>query len=369
MNKMRLVYIITLPDIGGAQVHLYEVISKLPTSIEPYVILGRAGWLSEKLKTVTKNIYIVNELVRQIAPVKDIQAVYIIGKILKSVQPDLVHCHSSKAGFIGRIAAKLTGIPVVFTAHGWAFTEGVSSKKRKIYRLLETFVGYLSAKIICVSEYDRQLGLRSMSVHAHKLVTIYNGIDILTEHVEKQSSSILRLVMIARFSDPKDHVTLINALDLLIKSGIRFCVTFVGDGPNLAKIKKLVNQMNLNEYVNFLGQRIDIHEILCTHDIFLLISKWEGFPISILEAMREGMPVIASDVGGVREAVDEGKTGFLIPRNDANYLAEKLKCCYMHPELIQEMGLQGQKRFEAEFTSKIMMGKIMKVYQEILYKC
>ena len=156
-RPVKIVYIITLPDLGGAQTHLYEVIVNIINyGYEPILITGREGWLTEKLEKEGIKCHIVTDLIRPIALRHDYRAVMRIKEILRQERPTLVHCHSSKAGVVGRIAAHCSHIPVIFTAHGWAFTDGVKPLKRKIYAFIENLIGYWTNKIICVSEYVRE---------------------------------------------------------------------------------------------------------------------------------------------------------------------------------------------------------------------
>lgn len=362
----KLLYIITLPDLGGAQVHLNELISKLPKNIDPYIIIGQEGWLSEKLRERTKNVFIVNSLIRPISPLNDIKAVFKIKKIMQNIQPDIVHCHSSKAGFIGRFAAKLCYVPSVFTAHGWAFTEGVSPRQQKIYKFLEKRMAAWTAKIICVSEYDRKLALSVMPEYEYKLSAIHNGImDTQIRLAEKYQPDIFRMVMVARFSSPKNQKQLIDAVDELNAEGFMIQLHLIGDGPQYEYCLKYAMSKVYGERIKFLGARQDVDSLLANYDVFCLISKWEGFPISILEAMRAGLPIIASDVGGVSEAVEDGKTGFLIPRGDIESLKDKIKYYYLQRETIAAMGLMGRIKFKKYFTTDIMMEHILDIYQEL----
>jgi len=366
MKKIcKILYIITLPDLGGAQVHLYGLISNLPKNITPYVIIGKKGWLSEQLELLTPNVYFVPTLVRQISFKNDIKAILDIRELIQEIKPDIIHCHSSKAGFLGRISAKMCGVPVVFTAHGWAFTEGVSAKKRFIYKNIEKMMAKFTKKIICVSNYDRQLALDLMPEYIEKLVIIHNGIpDRQYEKLEQQL--VFNLVMIARFSSPKDQIFLIYAIEELLKERLNIQLNLVGDGPNFSLAKEIVEKLQINQCVKFLGARTDIEDILSKNDIFLLISNWEGFPISIIEAMRQGLPVVASNVGGVSESVIDGKTGFLIPRGNKEALKEKIKELYEKRNLCYEFGQNGRKRYLENFTSDKMVEKIIKIYEEIL---
>ena len=143
-------------------------------------------------------------------------------------------------------------------------------------------------------------------------------------------------------------------------------LSFVGDGPQLAAVRDESRQLGIGESVSFLGERFDIAAILSQAHIFALASNWEGFPLSILEAMRAGLPVIASDVGGVAEAVVDGVTGFLIPSGDLNALQARLSTLVESPSLRRTMGKSGRARYEADFTLEQMLQKTLAVYQKAL---
>ena len=368
-KTVKILYIITRSNLGGAQVHLFDLISHLPKHIRAYIAIGEQGWLYDECEKQGITVYHVESLVRQISPIKDVQAVLQLKKIITEVQPNIVHCHSSKAGLLGRIAAKICGIPTIFTAHGWAFTEGVAPPKRFVYKLLENMAAQWTARIICVSEYDRKLGLTAMQDSADKLVTIHNGTtDVNEQDTQHHSiaSDSLRLIMVARFISPKDHALLLRALAVLQTAGIRFTTTLVGDGPNLQACQQLAHELGISENVQFVGARSDVHRLLARQDIFVLTSNWEGFPISILEAMGHRLPIVASDVGGVHEAVIDGETGFLIPRGNVDCLVEALQELHNNAELRNRMGINGRQRFEDYFTVQSMVKKIVEVYEEVI---
>jgi len=142
--------------------------------------------------------------------------------------------------------------------------------------------------------------------------------------------------------------------------------TLVGDGPNLPECQQLAIELGIGENVQFVGARSDVHRMLARQDVFVLTSNWEGFPISILEAMGHGLPIVASDVGGVHEAVIDGETGFLIPRGDIDILVGRLRALYQNAELRTRMGINGRKRFADYFTVDIMVRKILGVYEEVI---
>jgi len=373
-EKLRkIVYIITLPDLGGAQSHLYEVMVNINKyGYQAFLITGRGGWLTNKLEAKGIACYVVPDLVRPISPIHDYKAVGGIERILQQVQPALVHCHSSKAGIIGRIAAFRCHIPSVFTAHGWSFTDGVSLVKRKLYSLIENIVGYGTNIIICVSEYDRKLGVQHLPAHKDKMVTVHNCIPDMPECVRDWEhiplGEWLNIIVVARFSPPKKNIQILHLLRRMLDMGEKITITFVGDGPELAQAKEEASKLKLENNTLFLGARTDVPQILPKYDLFLLLSNWEGFPISILEAMRAGLPVIASNVGGVNEALKDGENGFLIDVDDNNLL-EKIREIKDNKKLLIKMGMNSRERYRNEFLSDKMIIPIAKIYNQIIYNC
>lgn len=363
----KIAYVITLPDLGGAQSHLYEVMVNIRGyGYKPFLITGRKGWLTEKINTMGIDCYIVPDLIRPISPIHDGKAVKQIKEILQQEQPVLVHCHSSKAGIIGRIAAHICHISTVFTAHGWAFTDGVNPLKRKIYAFIENLVGYWTDRIICVSEYDRRLGMSYLSAHKGKMLTIHNCIQDLPDCVRDWKKNpvgeVIKIIVVARFSPPKKNIQILHLLREMLDKGLKLSVTFVGDGPQLALAKKEARKLKLENEAVFLGSRTDVCNLMPEFDLFLLLSNWEGFPISILEAMRAGLPVIASDVGGVNEAVTE-KTGIVI-KNDGE-LIKIIKIFVSEKRMFEDLGVSGRNLYLNQFTSQVMMRQINDVYREV----
>lgn len=304
-------------------------------------------------------------LARPIHPAGDLRAYLQIRAALKALRPQLLSTHSSKAGWLGRLAARSLGIPVVFTAHGWAFTEGVAQPQRTFYLWAERLVAPLADRIITVSHYDRQLAIRCGVGVPEQLITVHNGMpDVSPSLRARPEVDPPRLVMVARFGAQKDHATLLRALREL--RDLPWSLDFIGGGAGREAIERLARFEGLTERVRFLGPRPDVAELLAQAQIFVLASHWEGLPRSILEAMRAGLPVVASDVGGVREAVDHGKTGLLVPRGDVGALRAALEQLLMQPETRRRMGTAGRARYEAHFTFDRMLAETLQVYEAVL---
>jgi glycosyltransferase involved in cell wall biosynthesis len=364
---MNIAYIVTRADpIGGAQVHVRDMARAVrEAGHQASVMTSGSGPFVDDLRTQGTPVLLMEHLSMPIAPVRDYRAYREIQRALTGLRPDLIAAHSSKAGTLARLAGRSLRIPVVFTAHGWAFTPGVPDSHAALYRRVERLVGPLASRIITVSEFDRRLALEARIAPPGRIVTVHNGIpDTDTAPRADPTRSPPRLVMVARFMAQKDHRTLFQALANL--TGHPWEVDLIGDGPLMEAMRQLAASLGLSGRVRFLGQRMDVGAILAESQAFLLISNWEGFPLSILEAMRSGLPVIASAVGGVEEAVQDGETGFLVPRGDPAALAERLTRLLVDPDLRGRLGAHGRRRFETSFTLDHSVQRTLAVYRSVL---
>jgi glycosyltransferase involved in cell wall biosynthesis len=300
-----------------------------------------------------------------ISPFRDLRALKQLRAILKTLQPDLVSTHSSKAGALGRVAARSLNVPVIHTAHGWSFTVGIPSRQAALYRRVEWMAALMAAKIITVSDFDRQLAISQGVAAGDKLVTIHNGMPDIDQALRADPSrSPVRMAMIARFEPQKDHKTLFHAL-----AGLRnqeWHLDLIGDGPLLPQTQELARQLGVADRCQFWGQRMDVAARLAEVQAALLITNWEGFPRSILEAMRAGLPVIASSVGGIAESVRDGETGFTVPRGDVHLLRERLQQLLADPDLRTRMGQRARKRYEQEFTLEHTVTRTLNVYHDLI---
>jgi len=367
-GRSKVLHLITKGDLGGAQTHLLDLVSCLVQKFDISVAMGYKGPLWDELFKRGIPVYHVPSLDRAVAPVKDIKGVMEIIKLLKKVSPDLICTHSSKAGILGRFAARVCGVPVIFTAHGWAFANGVPGIKKQLYASLENIAARWTDRIICVSEQDRMLALKHGVGDSSQLSTVYNGIPILANEKYRAKPGLkdpVRLIMVARFSKQKDYPLFLQVLSE-IQTNTAFTADLVGDGPMLQQCKQYASQIGITDKVNFLGSRTDVPELLGRAQVFVLSSNWEGFPISILEAMRAGLPVIASDVGGVNESVIDGETGILVPRGDSLRLKAALSKLIEDPRLRIKLGNNGHKRFMQKFTLEHMLSNTLDVYGQVL---
>jgi glycosyltransferase involved in cell wall biosynthesis len=357
---MRVLYLITRADLGGAQVHLLDLLAGFRNRLDPVVAVGEEGFFTDSVRRLGVSCHIVPHLVHAVSPVNDWRAFREVATLIQAINPNVVHAHTSKAGVIGRMAAWWSGKPSVFTAHTWCFAEGTSWKWRVVGIPSEKLAGRVGSAIINVSDANRRLAIERRIGRPGRVLRIWNGIADVSQRAQPSAPGPPTIVMVARFAPQKNHALLLRAV-AGIDRPLR--VLFVGDGPTEPALQDEARQLGIEDRVHFLGSRMDIPDILASAHVFALPSNWEGFPLSILEAMRAGLPVIASDVGGVSEAVADGSTGFLAGPSDLDTFRDRLLSLVETPALRERMGRAGRERYEANFTVERMLNRTLTVYR------
>lgn len=363
---MRILYVVTSAGFGGASMNVLLLMKYMVKEGHKVgLVSANERRLITEAKKLGVEVFVNPYFVRRLHPLNDLRAFIPVYKAIKEFKPDLIHAHSTKAGLIVRFWSALLNVkPVIFTAHGWAFTEGRKYWKRWLLAKIEKIAGIATTKIICVSNHDKELALKFKVAPPDKLTVVYNGVgpeQFLGKQKNKANQEVV-VTYVGRFAPPKDLTTLLEAVKSL--DGVK--VLMVGDGELRSGVEKHILKNGLSEKVFLLGEREDVPEILSNSDIFILPSRWEGLPFTIIEAMMAGLPVVASKVGGVPELVDEGITGFLVPPGDHLSLAQAIKKLADDKNLRERMGKAGQEKALRLFTVERMLNETVKVYEEVL---
>ena len=363
---MRILYIITKSEAGGAQTHVYQL-SKyfIGKENEVGIMSYPGGWLEKEARKLGVKFYPNKYFSNWPGPIRTVKAIKEIRKAVKDFKPDLVGCHSTAAGFWGRLAIR-NRTPTIFTAHGWAFTKGTPFLRKCLAILIEKIAGKFCSKIICVSDFDKNLALKYKITSPNKITFIHNGVEI--QHLEQFEHSNIQIVFVGRLAQPKDPLLLLesfNSLPSELKN--RSQISIIGEGPKKKELEKFIKEKKLKEKVKLLGSvsRGKVFEILRKSDVFVLISNWEGFPYTIIEAMSCGLAIIASDVGGIKEAINED-CGILVRRGDKEEIKNALGKLLKNPSLIREMGQNAQKRVREEFSLEKMLFETEKLYKLLI---
>lgn len=364
---MKIAFVVTRSDaVGGAQVHIRDLGSALLLAgHEPVVFAGGEGPWFDQLRQRGIPLVPLRHMARRISPISDLRALFELRRRLKELQPDVVSTHTAKGGVLGRLAAASLRLPVMFTAHGWTFTDGVSRFKAGVWRLAEQLVGRLAGRIVTVSEFDRRLAMKARIAAPDRILTIHNGMpDIAPEFTADAGADAPHLVMVARFEEQKDHRTLLLALSRLKE--LPWSLSLVGGGPLESSMWTLCVELGLVDRVNFLGARSDVARILSTAQIFVLCTFWEGLPRSIIEAMRAGLPVMASAVAGIPELIDDEVSGLLCAPGDVQDATRQLKRPIESSNLRTQMGVCARQRYLDGFGFERMFTRTLHTYEVLI---
>lgn len=376
MSQQKILQLVTLSEMGGAQKVVYYLAAGL--NREKFAVTVACGpggelvgWL-KKLPAV--KVIELDCLKREISPLKDALCLLQLYRLFKSGGYDIVHCHSSKAGILGRLAAYLAGVPkIFFTAHGWGIGEWQPFLLRRLFILAERLAGRVNTRVVSVSEYDRKKGMAFKLVDAAKIVVIYNGVP---DNVPSKANGItvrgefgfgVGNVVIGttmRLALPKQPLLFLEAAKRLLAEDMdRYRFIIVGDGPLRSQCQEYISQNKLQGQVILAGNREDVPRLLTAFDISALFSAYEGLPLTIIEAMLAGVPVVASNVGGVGEVVVHGETGYLVSGPDIGTAVEYIKGLADNGELRAKMGLAGRKRAKELFDLDVMIGRYEQLYR------
>ncbi|MDQ2711763.1 MAG: glycosyltransferase family 4 protein [Acidobacteriota bacterium] len=359
---MKILYLVTKSERGGAQVHVLDLVRTLRGRIEPVVACGDDGFLIDECRKLGVEVHIVPDLVHPIRPLQDARAVVAVSSLIRRCCPDIVHGHTSKAGLVARLAGSLTRTPALYTVHAWSFV-GTAGRAKLMVTGLERAMRFAGGTVIEVCRSNFAMARRLGVVNPARHLTIWNGMPDTPSRACRIADSHrpIRLLMAARFAVQKDHASLLYALAGIDAS---WQLTLAGEGPQKVEMEQLSRQLGLQDRVIFTGDTDQVESLLASSDIFVLSSMHESLPLSIIEAMRAGLPVIATDVGGVSELVTEGVTGYLVPRSDVGLLTERLRRLITSPETRSHMGRHGRVRYERDFKVETMAGAVLSLYRE-----
>lgn len=360
---MRVVLVITKGEVGGAQTHVAELCGALRDRCEFLVLIGgpHESPLRGTLTAMGIPVESVGELSNKVTPRSLIANVRRVAECARSWGADVIHVHSSVASVVGRVAGRLSGIPVVYTVHGFAFKPEFPTSLRLFAFVGETLLAPFSKHVICVSPAERELALR-LGVSNSRVSVIANGISDSPLRADP-SGEPPTVIMVARMAFQKRHDLLLEALTALRTRDVALPRTLLaGDGPLGAGLRDAAAASGLS-CVTFCGDLSDIAATLAQSQLFVLLSRYEGHPISVIEAMRAGLPILASDLPAMRGLISDGVEGMLTS-DDPDQIAAALERLIRDPVLRGRMGAAARRRYECEFSAASMAEQVAKVYGE-----
>jgi len=382
-HTYKILRIIARLNIGGPALHCIilnseldprRYVSLLVTGIEsPYE--GNMYELAQYKKVEPIVIYALG---REIFFKEDFRALIRLIRLINRERPDIVHTHTAKAGTLGRIAAKLTGVPIVIhTFHGHVFHSYFGFFRTKFFLWLERLLAKFTDVIITVSEQQREEIIKYKIAEPEKIIAIPLGLDLKPfinsdtdpNEVRREFSvpEETKLVgIVARLVPIKNHVCFLEAARLVLAhyDNVRFMI--VGDGELRSTLEHKARDLGIEDRVIFMGFQNNLQKIYAGLDIIALSSYNEGLPVALIEAMAAGKPVISTDVGGVVDLILDGDNGLLVPSNDPKSLAEATLYLLEHPERRKMMGVAGRKKVYPHFDKKRLVRDIDNLYENLL---
>jgi glycosyltransferase involved in cell wall biosynthesis len=346
-RRPRLLLLITLAEVGGAQTYVASLLPALAGRFDVTVAAHGDGPLREAAAEAGVRFVHLQHVRRAINPWRDLAGLLEVARLLRRERPDIVHASSSKAGVVGRLAAAVVGIPIrIFTVHGWAFAAH-SGFTSTLYCWADRAVRPLTTVTVCVSENERAAGVAAGTCGAQDTVVIPNAVPLDGVPRARHDRETPVLASVGRLKAPKDFATLLRALAGLPDAA--FEAVIAGEGPDRPTLEAEIERLGIGDRVRLLGDRRDVPKLLGAADVFVLSSRSEGSPVSVLEAMVAGLPVVASRVGGVAELVEEGNTGLLVAPGNPEELTAALERVLADRELRRRLGAAGRARVEQHF--------------------
>jgi len=394
VENIKVLHIITRFDKGGSAQNTYlSLLGLRKKNYQLSLVSGlslESEMKYEEIKAKEKDIQILksegiefiqcSSLLRRINIIKDLKAFFDIWRIIKKYNPLIVHTHSSKAGLMGRLAAKLAGTPIiVHTPHGHVFFGYFGPFKTKLFIIFEKLASRITDKVVALTNREKEDHILFKIAEEDKFSVIYSGIEL---NALKESSSGEKQNLKKELGIPENSLIVGTAGRLVPVKGPEFLVKaskyiiskypdtyfmFTGDGTLEHDLKRKALEMGISDNIIFLGWRDDLAKIISIYDIFVLPSLNEGMGRVLVEAMALGKSIVASNIGGIPDLVIHGKNGFLVPPKNPKELAKYIQILLEDEKKREKMGLAG-KEMSLNFSAENMVEKIAELYEELLIR-
>ncbi len=360
---MKILFLSTNADLAGAPCHVENLVNSFVKKAEISVYFGEDGSVAQRLMYVDGiHVGYISGMKSALSPLRDIKSTLDLIGIIKKERPSIVHLHSSKAAMIGRIACLFSNVPWVYTVHGWGW-RGFSRYKKYLIFAIEFILSRVpNGVFIFVSKSVADTGARQLKIHGENGLIVYNGVPD-EDYIEEIFTNSLKILMVARVSSAKDHESLVRAFEILsFRSQLILC----GGGTDAPEFIEKVRDWAPKKFADiiFMGERSDVKELLRLSNIFVLSSNFEALPISIIEAMRAGRAIVATNVGGVSEMISHGKDGLLARRGSVLDLVNHLE--YLSDSKVRlRIGSCARVKFLSSFNNSKMTSAIWNIYMRI----
>ncbi len=380
MKPIRLMMVITRLELGGAQQVVINILRQLPRrKYQLYLVAGRGGLLDEEARSLKQvAVHLWPGFKHSVRPLQDIVTLLRLVWLMRSEKINIVHTHSSKAGMLGRIAAWLAGVPIVIhTVHGWPFHDYQFRLWRGVYIFIERMAARLATRLIAVSEATRRQGLKNRIGSEQQYTVILPGSNLRDftpagKAVKRSvrgsfgfAADALLVGMIACLKPQKAPENFVRAAAYVIQREPRARFLLVGDGLRRKYVEQEISRWELQNRLVLTGWRRDVPGLMGALDLLVLSSLWEGLPCVFAQAQACGLPIVATDVAGAREAIEPGKTGMLVPPQNSRALGRAILSILKSQAIRRSMG-KAAFNSTRKFGLDIMLGRHDELYRECL---
>jgi glycosyltransferase involved in cell wall biosynthesis len=376
--KPKVFHVITKLELGGAQKVTLMTLERLPRDqYELALATGPEGLLVDWANRIPKMArYWIPSLIREVRPLQDARAFLSLWRLFRQERPDIVHTHSSKAGILGRWAARMAGVPVIFhTAHGFGFNDFQRPLVRKVYVWLERKTAKITTKLVVVSYANAERAEKNGIVREGDWVLCRDAISVREfmqpgpRRMQLGAWGIPKdkviVGMVACFKPQKAPVDFVKVAARVLKEtdGVHFIMA--GDGELRPQIEQEIRDCGIESRITLLGWHQDMPEVYRNLDIVVLTSLWEGLPCVFSEAMAAELPIVATNVDGAREAIFDGDNGYLHEPHDIEGMARSVLKLAADAGLRQELGSRGKGRV-MDFDIETSVAALESAYTEVL---
>ncbi len=382
-RRIRVLRVIARLNVGGPAIHATILASRLNANrFESLLATGHEeaneGSYLELTGIRLDRVVHIPGLGREIRGGRDARALLGLIRLIRQFRPHILHTHTAKAGALGRVAALLTGVPVVVhTYHGHVLSGYFSARKNRMIAAVERLLARRTTCLLTVSDSVRRELLAYGIGESDRLKVLPLGLDLERFRQPSAGRGMLRralglpedvpvVTIVARLVPIKAHNMLIEAAGRLVRSGLPVQFVIVGDGECRAAVEQQIRALNLQGRVHLLGWRSDLPAIYADSDIAVLTSRNEGTPVSLIEAMAAGVPVVATSVGGVPDVVRHGVDGLLVASGDVAGFAEAIRQLVNEPHLRESFGRAARDRVYPAFSSARLIADVEQLYETLM---
>lgn len=372
----KIMHIVQSP--GGVERYIQMLLKHIDTTKYENIMVCSRDYDAEYYKpyvTVFEHV----DMGREISPVHDLKAVWAVRRLIKKYKPDIIYCHSSKAGAIGRAANFCINNKVVYNPHGWAFNMECGNQKRMLYRIVEHILAKMTDRIIAISDYEKESAIENHICKSEKLKVIYNGIDMAEYEKNIERFEISRpdldipenayvIGFVGRLTKQKAPDVFIRAAAQIKQQIPQAYFLMVGNGEEQEQIMQLVTDSGLQDCVHITGWVDNPMEYVMLFDQAMLLSRWEGFGLVLAEYMWAGKPIVATQINAIPNLITDGVNGLLVEKDNVEEVSKAAIRIYKNKELAQRLCNNGKQIVAGRFSVERVVREHEKLFEEICPK-